>query len=143
MNPRIQRWTLSLMVILALGLSAVAFEPMAAGTKSKEDSDKPETSADKVAGRWRIKLEGLSDKHEPILASFAVEGEILVGTVSVGRKTMPVSSGQVAGTSFKLEFRHVDGDRFKLRGRASARGLEGMWEAGDTRGKWTARRLGQ
>jgi hypothetical protein len=143
MNPRIQRWTLSLMVILALGLSAVAFEPMAAGTKSKEDSDKPETSADKIAGRWRIKLEGLSDKHEPILASFAVEGELLVGTVSVGRKTMPVSSGRVSDTSFKLEFRHVDGDRFKMRGRAGVRGLEGTWEARDMHGKWSARRLGQ
>lgn len=108
----------------------------------KEAPEKPETPAERVAGRWKITLDGLPDDHEPILASLAVEGELLIGTLTVGRQTVPIHSGRIVGDSFKFSFRHVSGDSFVMQGSHTLRGLVGTWEGGRLSGRWTARPLG-
>jgi len=109
----------------------------------EEKPDKPKTAAEKIAGRWRITLDGLPEKHEDILASFAVTGELLEGSLTVGRKTVPVSAGRVAGEQLEIVFHHMGGDPVRLKGRVGPRGLEGVWETRDLKGRWTARRLGR
>lgn len=107
-----------------------------------EEPEKPRTAAEKIAGRWRISIEGLPDKHEDILASFAVTGELLEGSLTVGRTSVPVSAGRIAGERVDIIFHHAGGDQVRLKGRVGPRGLEGTWETNDLKGKWSARRLG-
>jgi hypothetical protein len=124
-----------------LFLAAVASAAILAGLPTSEKPDKPERPAEKIAGRWRIELHDLPSEHEDILASFAIDGNLLIGTFTVGRRTIPISSGTVAGTEFKLSFRHVSGETMLMRGRAGPRGLDGTWQAGHEKGKWSAERL--
>ena len=107
-----------------------------------EEPEKPETRAERVAGRWRISLQGLPDDHDPILASLAVEGDLLIGTLTVGRKTVSIHSGRIVGDQFRFTFRHVSGLVYKMKGAPGPRGLEGTWEGGRESGRWTARPLG-
>jgi hypothetical protein len=127
------RRTLFAAVLLAAGLHAIP---------AAEDPDKkaPPTSAEKIAGRWRITLEGLPIEHQEILASLAVDGEMLIGTLNVGRDTVNIASGRVVGTDFAFSFTHVTGEVFKMKGSAGERGLEGTWEARNEKGKWRAAR---
>jgi len=122
---------------MALAGAALTFSMPA----DEEKPDKPETPADKIAGRWRITLEGLPDKHADILASFAVNGEILEGSFSVDRNTVPISAGRIAGDRLDVRFHHAGGEEIRMKGRVGPRGLEGTWETRDLRGKWSARRL--
>lgn len=124
-----------------LFLAVVASVAIPAGVRASEEADKPERSAEKIAGRWRIELHDLPSEHEDITASFAVDGNLLIGTLTVGRRTIPISSGTIAGTEFKLSFRHVSGETMQMRGRAGPRGLDGTWQAGHEKGKWSAQRL--
>ncbi len=124
-----------------LFLAAVGSVVIPAGVPAAEEADKPEKPAAKIAGRWRIELHDLPSEHEDITASFAVDGNLLIGTFTVGRRTIPISSGTIAGTEFKLSFRHVSGETMRMRGRAGPRGLEGTWQAGHEKGKWSAERL--
>ena len=111
---------------------------------ASEDRDKPAPSpagpAERVAGRWRITLEGLSADHEEILASLAVDGGLLVGTLSVGREIVKIASGKIVGSEISFAFRHAGGSSIKMLGSATPRGLEGTWEAGGEKGRWRARR---
>jgi hypothetical protein len=131
---RIRRWLPALLLALAL---AASWAPAA---REAENPDKPETPAERIAGRWRITLKGLSTDHEEIVASLAVDGELLLGTFMVGRRTIPLSSGTLIGTDFKISFRHVFGETMWLKGRLGPRGLQGRWEAGGEKGTFTARR---
>jgi hypothetical protein len=99
------------------------------------------TPAEKVAGRWIITLDGLSDEHAPILASLGVEGDLLIGTLTVRRTTVPIHSGTIVGSQFRFSFRHVSGETILMKGAAGPRGLEGSWHAERAEGRWTARRL--
>jgi hypothetical protein len=47
----------------------------------------------------------------------------------------------VFGTDFSSSFRHLDGGNFKMSGSATERGLQGVWEARNERGKWRGSRL--
>lgn len=105
-----------------------------------QDPNRPPTPAERIAGRWRISLEGMGSVHQDILASFAVEGDLLIGTLTVGRDTINVASGKVVGTDLSFSIRHGDGETFKMKGTAGERGLQGDWEARNERGKWRASR---
>lgn len=122
---------------LAIAVWLVSAWPSAA----QEGPPKRETPAEKVAGRWRITLDDLPVDHDPILASLAVEGDLLIGTLTVGRRTVPIHSGRIVGGQFRFSFRHLSGEVFKMKGAPGPRGLEGAWEAGQETGRWTARPL--
>lgn len=124
-------------------LAAVAFLIGSAGAapREAEEPEKPETAAEKIAGRWRIELDGLPDEHKVVFASFAVEGELLVGTLSVGRSTVPITAGRIAGTEVQIRFRHDREMTIRMRGRLGPRGLEGTWEGSDLKGTWRGTRL--
>jgi len=113
---------------------------LAAAASSGEEKEAPPTSAEKIAGRWRIVLEGLSVEHQEILASFAVDGEMLIGTLTVARETVNITSGRVVGTDFSFSFVHRSDEIFKMRGGVGPRGLEGTWEARGEKGRWRAER---
>ncbi|MBI3449501.1 MAG: hypothetical protein HY049_11355 [Acidobacteria bacterium] len=115
-----------LLAVVALGAAA--------------DPNVPPTSAERIAGRWRITLQGLADAHEDIMASLAVEGELLSGTLSVGRESLNVASGKVVGVDFSFTFRHAAGEMVRMKGAADADGLSGRWEFGNARGTWRAAR---
>jgi hypothetical protein len=106
-----------------------------------EDPNRPPTPSERIAGRWRITLDGLPVEHQDLLASFAVEGDLLIGTLTVGRSTLNIQSGKVAGLDFSFAFRHGDGETFRMRGTVVERGLQGEWVAGNERGPWKAARL--
>ena len=118
---------------VALALAAVVFS---AGAGEQDDSP-----ARRIAGQWRIALEGLPIDHQEILASLAVDGELLIGTLTVGRETVNVSAGKVIGTAFSFSFQHRSGETFRMRGIAGPDGLAGTWEARNEKGKWRARRV--
>ena len=120
------------------GQSPAASAP---GRGGAPDPNSGRVAAEKIAGRWRITLEGLSTDHQEILASFAVDGDLLLGTLTVGQGTLNISSGKVVGADLSFSFRHRDGGIFKMKGSASERGLQGAWEALNERGKWRGTRL--
>jgi hypothetical protein len=128
------RLAVSAAAVLAL-LAAPAAPAASAGPESKKPP-----AAEKIAGRWTITLEGLPFEHQEILASLGVEGEILVGTLTVGAETIPIASGRAVGTDIAFALAHVSGETFKMKGTATARGLEGTWEARGEKGRWRAAR---
>jgi hypothetical protein len=127
--------------ILVAVLLALFFQLPAVAAREAEDPEKPESPAERVSGRWRIALSGLAEDHDPILASFAVEGDLLIGTLTVGRETVSIHSGRIIGSQFKFSFRHVSGEPFQMRGAPGPQGLEGTWRSDRSDGRWTARPL--
>ncbi len=124
-----------------LVLAAALVSPLAAGRNGEEKPEEPKSGADLVAGRWLVALEDLPDEHAPILASLAVEGDLLIGTLTVGRTTVPIHSGRIVGSQFRFSFRHVTGETFFMKGAPGPRGLEGSWHGESSEGRWTARSL--
>jgi hypothetical protein len=133
--------------ILALAMAVAGAPPCSPAAPpamqrgGTRDPNAPGTAAEKIAGRWRLTLDGLSVDHQEILASLAVDGGLLIGTLTVGQSTVKISSGEVFGADFSFSFRHLDGGSFKMSGSATERGLQGVWEARNERGKWRASRL--
>jgi len=70
-----------------------------------------------------------------------VEGDLLIGTLTVERETINIASGKAVGVSVSFSVRHRDGQLFKMRGTVGERGLEGDWEAGNERGRSRAARV--
>ncbi len=127
--------------VVGLILASAFSSPPAAGRDGEEPPEKPRTGADLVAGRWLVALDGLPDEHAPILVSLAVEGDLLIGTLTVGRTTVPIHSGRIVGSQFRFSFRHVTGETFLMKGAPGPRGLEGSWYGERSEGRWTARSL--
>jgi hypothetical protein len=127
----------------ALVLALVMIAWPAAAREEKEAPPKPGTPAERVAGRWKITLAGLSEDHGPILASFAVEGDLLVGTLTVARESVSLHSGRIIGDQFRFSFDHASGRTFRMRGAPGPRGLEGSWAGDHASGRWTAQRIGR
>ncbi len=130
-----------LAAVVALGVLAALPRSEAASRETGKAAKPAPTPAERIAGRWRITLEGFSIEHEEILASFAVEGELLIGTLTVGRDMISIASGRAVGTSLAFSFTHAGGETFKMKGSASDRGLQGEWEARNEKGKWRAARM--
>jgi len=116
-------------VLLAVSALGAAPDPIA-----------PPTTAERIAGRWRITLEGMGEEHAEVTASLAVDGEMLSGTLTSGRQSLNVSSGKVIGLDFSFTFRHAGGDEVRMKGVADARGLSGRWEFRHDGGRWRATR---
>jgi len=128
-----------LLLVLAL---ALASPPAArAGGEEGGQEEKPPSAAERIAGRWRITLDGLTADHEEILASLAVDGDMLIGTLTVGRESVNIKSGKVVGVDLSFSFDHGHGETFFMRGTVGPRGLEGGWEARSERGKWRGSRV--
>lgn len=125
-------------IFLTAGLGASLVSGIAAAGAFAEERKEPPTSAEKVAGRWRITLEGLPVDHREILASLGVQGEMLVGTLTAGQDTANILSGKIVGTDISFSFRHADGEVFRMTGGIGPRGLEGNWEARGEKGRWRA-----
>ena len=83
---------------LPAALAAVmllASSPAAAGGREGDKpAPPPPTPAERIAGRWRITLDGLAEEHQEILAAFAIEGELLIGTLSVGRDMVKIARSE-------------------------------------------------
>lgn len=126
---------------LLLLLSFVPGSGAAARGEEEPPPEEPRTGSQLVAGRWLAKIDGLADDHEPVLISLAVEGDLLIGTLTVGRTTVPIHSGRIVGSQFRFSFRHADGATFVLKGAPGPRGLEGSWRGERGEGRWTARPL--
>lgn len=126
------------LALCLLILHAAAALPALASREKGEDPPGPKSPAERVAGRWRISLDGLSQEHDPILASLAVEGDLLIGTLTAGRSTVPIRSGRIVGDHFKFSFRHADGAVYRMRGAPGPQGLEGTWRSDRESGRWTA-----
>jgi len=128
---------------VVFALLALAGGASLAASGDGDEPVKPKTPAQRISGRWRIEIQGLPDNHSDILASFAVNGELLEGSLTVERKKVPISAGRISGDRLDIIFHHPGGESIRMKGRVGSRGLEGTWESRDLKGKWSARRLNQ
>jgi hypothetical protein len=70
-----------------------------------------------------------------------VDGDLLIGTLTVERETINIVSGKALGGSVSFSLRHREGRLFTMRGTVGERGLEGDWESGTERGRWRGARV--